>query len=170
MITPAYATTMAQYNKWMNESQYRICAELTDEERKGDRGASYRSIHGTLNHLLLGDRLWMGRLTGTPFAVSSLDAELYHDFEELRREREKTDQQIEEWMGSLTEEALSLPLRFTSLTFGREHVIATWVAVVHFFNHQTHHRGQLTTLLHQIGTDFGLVDLVWLPGIELKSL
>ena|SRR5579871_170165 len=170
MITPAYAVLMTQYNRWMNESLYGICGSLTDEERKQDQGASYRSVHGTLNHLLLGDRLYLGRFTGEPFRVRSLEEELYSDFPTLCQERAKTDQQIEAWTQTLTEEALTLPLRFESVTYRREHIFPLWIVVVQFFNHQIHHRGQLTTLLNQVGVDFGKVDLIWMPGTELSSL
>ena len=70
--------TMAHYNRWMNERLYAVCAEIPDGERRRDRGAFFKSIHGTLNHLLLGDRLWMGRFLDRPFTVDSLDQELLH--------------------------------------------------------------------------------------------
>ena len=71
-------------NRWMNHKLHTVCEGVPDEKRKQDMGAFFRSIHGTLNHLLLGDRLWMGRFTGTEFPVESLDQELYSDFKELR--------------------------------------------------------------------------------------
>ena len=141
--------TMARYNRWMNERVYERCEKLPDAERKTDRGAFFRSIHGTLNHLLLGDRLWLSRFLSREFRVSTLADELYADFAELRRERAKTDAEILEWVETLDEG--SFPL---------------WFAVQHFFNHQTHHRGQVTTLLMQAGVDPGVTDLLWLPGME----
>jgi len=66
-----YARTMARYNSWMNTRLYDCCAAIPDAERKRDVGAFFKSIHGTLNHLLLGDRVWMGRFTGKPFVVKS---------------------------------------------------------------------------------------------------
>jgi uncharacterized damage-inducible protein DinB len=63
-------TTMARYNRWMNERLYECCSRLPDEARKRDMGAFFKSIHGTLNHLLLADRVWLGRFTGKPFVVS----------------------------------------------------------------------------------------------------
>ena len=63
MIAPAYCQLMARYNRWMNERLYALCAGLDDDERKRDRGAFFGSIHGTLNHLLWGDRMWLGRFT-----------------------------------------------------------------------------------------------------------
>jgi len=170
-MTPSgdYIRTMSRYNQWMNESLFRVCAEMPDAERKADVGASYRSIHGVLNHQLLGDRLWLSRFQKTTFAPASLSQELYADFDELWSERRKTDAEIERWareMAALSEAELSAPLTFFSVALQREATLSLWHAIVHFFNHQTHHRGQLTTLLNQAGRDFGLVDLLWLPGVE----
>jgi len=88
-----YATTMAAYNRWMNDRIYAACTALSDEERKRDVGVFFKSVHGTLNHLLLGDRVWMGRFTGVPFSVQSLDQELYAEFGELRAQRQRTDEE-----------------------------------------------------------------------------
>ena len=164
-----YCLTMARYNRWMNERLYRVCGEVPDSERKQDRGAFFRSIHGTLNHLLLGDRIWMGRFKGHPFEVRSLDQELYGDFEELRREREETDGEILDWVAGLSAAELAAPFSFRSIVQAGEHVYPLWVLVVHFFNHQTHHRGQLTALLAQVGCDYGVTDLISLPGARLRS-
>lgn len=156
--------TMALYNRWMNQRIYAVCAEIPDDERKRDRGAFFKSIHGTLNHLLLGDRLWLGRFKHRPFAVESLDEELYADFETLRAEREKTDAEIIEFIESLDEETLVQPLRFHTIVKPAEHVFAFQHVLLHFFNHQTHHRGQVTTLIKQAGYEPGVTDLMWLPG------
>ena len=101
------AQTMAAYNRWMNEKLYAACAELSDEERKLDRHAFFKSIHGTLNHILLADRVWFGRFIGKPFPMRSLDQELYADFADLRAERGSTDQDIEGWTQGLTDEQLA---------------------------------------------------------------
>jgi uncharacterized damage-inducible protein DinB len=163
---PRAARTMALYNRWMNERQYEQCARLSDEERKRDAGAFFKSIHGTLNHLLLGDRIWLGRFLGEPFAVKSLAQELCSDFGELRAERRKTDATIVEWTGSLTDRDLAGELSFTSVVNPKPRRYPLWFAVTHFFNHQTHHRGQLTTLLSQRGVDPGVTDLIWLPEMQ----
>src|SRR5687768_12957653 len=107
--------TLARYNRWMNERLYAVCEEIPDDERKQDRGAFFKSVHGILNHLLLADRIWLGRFTQVPFRPTSLDQELYSDFDELRRERAKTDDDIDAWVTALTEEALSGNLRYTSI-------------------------------------------------------
>ena len=93
-----WLTVSARYNRWMNEKLYRAAASLSDEARKRDLGAFFKSIHGTLNHLLLADRVWLSRFQGVPApegfmapGIRSLDQELYADFDDLRRERALTD-------------------------------------------------------------------------------
>jgi uncharacterized damage-inducible protein DinB len=156
---------MGAYNRWMNERLYEVCAGLSDEERKRDRGAFFASIHATLNHLLLGDRLWMGRFTKRPYDIEGLDQELFGDFGELRRERGKTDQAIIDWAETLTEDMLMASFEFQSFVNPKGRRCPLWVTTTHFFNHQTHHRGQLTTLLSQCQRDCGVTDLIWTPGL-----
>jgi uncharacterized damage-inducible protein DinB len=166
VITLPFARTMARYNAWMNERLYDCCERLSDSERRRDRGAFFKSIHGTLNHLLLADRVWMGRFTGQPCSVGSLADELYADFTELRKERGITDSAIAAWISSLTEEDLAGTLSYMSIVNPTERRYPLGFAIMHFFNHQTHHRGQLTTLLSQSGIDPGITDLIWLPGAD----
>ena len=162
---------LARYNRWMNQRLYTVAGELTDEERTRDMHAFFRSIHGTFNHLLLTDRAWLARFTGdrevatvtasngTRIAIRSLDQELFADFGELRRVRAETDSFIETWVETLTPERLAAPLAYRD-SKGHPHEHPLWWAVSHFFNHQTHHRGQVTTLLSQLGRDPGVTDLV----------
>lgn len=159
------ACVLAEYNAWMNDKLYAACATLDDAERKRDRGAFFGSIHRTLNHLLLADSVWMGRFDGKPFAFKGLDQELYEDFEELRARRSDMDERIGRWARGLTDAALCSKLEFTSAITKRTHAPTLWRVVLHFFNHQTHHRGQLTTLLSQAGVDYGVTDLFLLPGL-----
>ncbi len=155
--------TFARYNRWMNERLYEHCARLSDAQRKEDVGAFFKSIHGTLNHLLLADRVWLGRFTGRPFHADSLAQELYADFDELRSQRATTDDAIDAWVASLDLERLAADLSYTSLSNPAPRRFPLWIAAAHFFNHQTHHRGQLTTLLAQRGIDPGVTDLLALP-------
>ena len=164
MITPQYARTMARYNRWMNGKLYECCAGLDDAVRKEDAGAFFRSIHGTLNHLLVADRVWMGRFLGAVFVPTSLAQELHADFGDLRREREKMDEAIVAYADTLTEAALASTLDYTSISKPAPQSKALGLCVVHFFNHQAHHRGQLTTLLMQRGVDPGVTDLIALPS------
>ncbi len=171
MSSPVMLSALARYNRWMNEKLYELAAGLTDEDRKLDWGAFFRSIHGTFNHLLLADRIWLGRFhdgakpfesldaSGQAIPVKSLAQELYADFEMLRRERSATDRAILEWVGSLSEARLAAPFHYRSLNGVEQGHPLGWAAL-HFFNHQTHHRGQITTLLHQAGHDPGVTDLL----------
>lgn len=151
---------LAGYNQWMNERLFDACASLTDAQRKQDRGAFFRSIHGTLNHILLADRIWMARFLGETFPVRSLDQELYPDFEALRAARREMDEKICAWASALTSEKLDAELRYTSVSAPAPKRFPLRIAALHFFNHQTHHRGQATTLLSQCGVDVGVTDLI----------
>jgi uncharacterized damage-inducible protein DinB len=159
------AGLLAQYNTWMNDKLYAACANLDEAARKQDRGAFFGSIHRTLNHVLLADSVWMGRFEGKPFAFKSLDQELYASFDELRAGRVEMDERIGRWARGLTDAALDAKLEFTSAITKRTHAPTLWRVVLHFFNHQTHHRGQLTTLLSQAGVDYGVTDLFLMPGL-----
>lgn len=163
MLSPEYLQTMCRYNRWMNQKLYAVCATIPDEIRKADKGAFFRSMHGTLNHLLLTDRSWLARFVGEPVQYDSLAEELYSDFAELRAEREKTDTDIKQWVQALTAESLAGDLKFTTMSTGVTKLKPLWLCVIHFFNHQTHHRGQLTTLMEQSGYDSGVTDLAAMP-------
>ncbi|HEY7608245.1 MAG TPA: DinB family protein [Alphaproteobacteria bacterium] len=165
MITADYARTMARYNRWMNDALYAAAARLADAERKRDLGAFFKSLHGTLNHILVGDRLWMGRFTGEIVRFPSLAHEIAADFAELGRERAKTDAAIDAYAAALTPERLAKPLVYRTFLDPRDVSFPLGFALMHFFNHQTHHRGQATTLLMQLGVDPGITDLIALPGM-----
>jgi uncharacterized damage-inducible protein DinB len=165
MVTPDYCRLMARYNSWMNERVYALCAAMTDAERKRDRGAFFASIHGTLNHLLWADRMWLGRFAGPPCTHPQFGADMFADFEELREERGSTDRVMLEWADGVSPEWLAAALVYTSVVDRRTRRLHAAIAAVHMFNHGTHHRGQLTTLLKQAGVDPGVIDLPWVPGV-----
>lgn len=169
MNNPTYYTVMADYNQWMNQKLYEICERIPDSERKEDVGAFFKSIHGTLNHLLYGDRAWMGRFTNQPFYLSEFGWNMYSDFDQLKQARQEMDHKICRWVTTLTEDWLHQPFEYTSNVDRKTKVLPTWVLVTHMFNHQTHHRGQLTTLLKQKGYDPGVTDLPWLPTLASGS-
>jgi uncharacterized damage-inducible protein DinB len=152
-----YYTVMSTYNQWMNQKLYAVCADIPDVDRKLDRGAFFKSIHGTFNHILVADRIWLGRFTQQPFTVQ-LDKELYSDFSELRGQREQLDLIIIDWAQNLTPEWLTANLTYTNSS-GFTRTLPHWLLVTHMFNHQTHHRGQLTTILNQMGYEPGVTDL-----------
>lgn len=165
----AQAVTFAEYNKWMNEKLYDICSQIPATELKKDRGAFFKSIHGTLNHIMLGDKVWFGRFTEAPFKAEAFDQILHEDFPGLRKERKDLDDRILAWAGALSSEELNSEFNYQSLAGPEPRSCPLWVAVTHFFNHQTHHRGQITTLLCQSGLDIGATDLIALPGLVTTS-
>ena len=163
MITADHCHLMARYNRWMNGKIYGCCAEMSDAERKRDRGAFFGSIHATLNHIFYGDLAFMSRFTGDPPEPPELGVILHEDFEELRRAREALDAHIENWASALTAEWLGEILTFVSKVDGKEKTYARWVLVTHMFNHEIHHRGQITTLVSQMGVDIGSTDITFMP-------
>ena len=165
MITPDYCLLMARYNRWMNERLSALLAEFDDAERKRDRNAFFGSMHGTLNHLLWGDRMWLGRFIDEPCTAPAFGADMFADFAELAREREVTDRKILAWAGAVSSDWLAGTIVYTSRVDGRTREMARSVAAMQLFNHGTHHRGQLTTLIRQAGRDPGVTDLPWLPGV-----
>ena len=165
MISVDYCRLLARYNRWMNERLYAAAGELTVAERERDRGAFFGSIHRTLNHILWGDRTWLGRFTGTPFGVAAYGADMHGDFATLAAERERADTAILDWAGGLAPEWLASTLEYRAASDGRLRRLPAWVAAAHLFQHATHHRGQVSTLLKQAGKDPGVTDLPYLPGV-----
>jgi uncharacterized damage-inducible protein DinB len=161
-----HVSAMARYNTWMNQRLYELCSQIPDADRKRDMRAYFKSIHGTLNHILLADRIWMGRFQGIPYVFETLADELYPDYEELKLERTKEDERIEAWVRGLTNSDLARDLAYVSKVNPKPRRYPLWFAVSHFFNHQTHHRGQVTTLLMQLGVDLGITDMIWLPEFQ----
>jgi uncharacterized damage-inducible protein DinB len=164
MIDRDHGVLMARYNQWMNRKLYAACAQLTDAQRKENRGAFFGSIHATLNHLLFGDTVWMHRFTGRPLEGLHTHMEFHPELEALREMREVFDREIIDWASKLTPEWLAADFAYTSVSTRITHTKPAWVLVTHMFNHQTHHRGQVTTLLSQMGVDVGVTDL---PAMEL---
>ena len=165
MIDADHARLMAVYNRWMNERLYALCDGLSDEERKRDRGAFFGSIHATLDHVVYGDLSFLSRMTGDPPEVPPLGELLHPDWEVLRAIRKTLDVRLVSWADGLLPAWLEAPHTFTSSVDGRTRRVPTWVLVVHLFNHQIHHRGQVTTLLSQLGLDVGPTDLPFMPGV-----
>jgi uncharacterized damage-inducible protein DinB len=140
----------AGYNAWCNERLFVAAAALSDADYRADRGAFFKSVHGTLNHLLVADRIWMKRFTGVGEQPPSLDAILYDDFEALRAARQSQDTLISRYIGRLSDDDLNRPIRYRTLVNPQTLEQALAPALDHFFNHQTHHRGQAHALLSSI--------------------
>jgi uncharacterized damage-inducible protein DinB len=152
--------TLAGYNRWANGLIYGAAAALADADYRADRGAFFRSVHGTLNHILVGDRIWLNRFTGEGVPPAALDAILFDDFAALRSAREAEDERIVRWIGGLTPEALDGPFRYVRAADGKRYEQQLGPALDHFFNHQTHHRGQVHALLTGLTGEAPSLDLV----------
>ena len=168
VIDPAYAQRMARYNAWMNDKLYAACEALSDEERKADRGAFFKSIHSTLNHLLWGDSMWLARFTkGTALEMAApktgIGVDLHEDWNALNAARVAMDADIIAWAATLDTDWLRSDFSWYSGLTKSTRTKPAWLLVTHLFNHQTHHRGQVTTLLSQRGIDPGETDLMLMP-------
>jgi uncharacterized damage-inducible protein DinB len=161
MITPAYIRTMAAYNAEMNRRLYSAAARLPDGERRLPRGAFWGSIHGTLCHILWGDRQWMSRFDNWPKPATPIkeSAGMIDDFADLMRERERADGQITSWAHQVDDPWLDADLKWFSGAANREITAQKRLLVAHFFNHQTHHRGQAHAMLTAAGQETGDTDL-----------
>lgn len=164
-LTPQGVQAFAAYHRWMNGRVYARCADLSDAERKADRGAFFRSIHGTLNHLLYGDLNWFGRFADGRSRAEDRNVILHERFEDMRDARVALDAEMKAWAEGLSQAWLDAPFDYRS-SGGEARRYPAWMLVLHMFNHQTHHRGQLTTLMTQAGLDVGDTDLTLLPALD----
>ena len=155
----------------MNQRQYSASEKLTATQLAEDRGAFFKSVIGTLNHILIGDIVWLKRFALHPSGSSplahvseldnptSLSAILFEDLGLLKTEREKIDEIIINWIKQLSDNDLNDCLSYTNMS-GKRFTRPLGSLIDHLFLHQVHHRGQVTTLLSQFGVDFGETDLV----------
>lgn len=171
MPTCSDVILMAAYNRWMNAKVYAAAGRLPAHELAADRHAFFGSIIGTLNHIVVADTIWLHRLAAHPsnHAVldpvrrmprpAALDLVLFGDLHALENHRQMLDEVIIDWAASLTEADLRHVLSYANMK-GVPARKRFSNLVMHFFNHQTHHRGQVTTLLFQAGQDVGVTDLL----------
>ncbi len=165
MIDAAYVRRMARYNRWQNESLYGAANRLSEAERRRDRGAFFGSIHATLAHLVWADRLWLARFEQTPPPTPTMAEGLaaFPTWPSLQDARVACDAEIVRWADALTPDGLAGDLTYYSMSAHREISGLRWVFVAHFFNHQTHHRGQAHCLLTQCGLKLQDTDLQLMP-------
>jgi uncharacterized damage-inducible protein DinB len=166
MISPAYAQMMARYNRWQNHSLYTAADGLTDAERRKDRGAFFKSIHATLNHILWADAMWMSRVSDAPKpTVGISDSDAYCDnWEMLKQERIALDERLIAWADRLDEAWLSADLCWRPATRQTDMARPRWRVVAHIFNHQTHHRGQVHAMLTAAGARPEATDLIMMEA------
>ena len=151
---------LATYNAWVNRRLYDAVARLPDAAYRADRGAFFGSLHGTLNHLLIADLIWMHRFTGEGDEPKELDAILFEDFGALTRAREAVDARIVGYVESLDEARLGGSVRYRSTRTPAEIEQELTPLLLHFFNHQTHHRGQAHCLLTEFTGEAPSFDLL----------
>jgi uncharacterized damage-inducible protein DinB len=150
--------TLARYNTIANQRLYAVCATLSDLEYRKERFGSFGSIHRTLNHILLGDRVWMERFEGAETRTPPLGMILYDDFESLRTAREHEDARIEIFMNALTPDLLDREIHYVN-SAGLAFADPAPLVMDHLFNHQTHHRGQAHTMLSHAGVQPPSLDM-----------
>jgi uncharacterized damage-inducible protein DinB len=165
MIDPAYVQRMARYNRWQNANLYGVADTLSDEERRRERGAFFGSIHKTLSHLLWADQIWMSRFAGTPRPQGGIpeSVSLFPDWDGLKRERAAFDETIVGWAEKLERSWLEGDLTWYSGGMKRDMTKPKWQLVMHFLNHETHHRGQVHCMLTQAGAKPYTTDLMAMP-------
>lgn len=141
----------AAYNAWANARLYDAATALNDFERKREvKPAYFKSLHGTLNHILAADRIWLRRLTGEGEAPAALDAELFADFSALRQAREAEDRRIAAYVDALEPDGFDRTVDYANMR-GDSKSLPLGLVLTHLFNHQTHHRGQAAAVLRQLG-------------------
>lgn len=152
---------MARFNAWVNGRVFDAVAQLSDAAYREDRGAYFGSIHRTLNHILVVDRLWCGRIEGVDHGIAALDQILYDDFRSLRAAREAEDARFIALVEGLDDARLAAPVTYRPIlgdgeaeTVRADHILLT------LYNHQTHHRGQVHCMLTQAGVTPPPLDLV----------
>jgi uncharacterized damage-inducible protein DinB len=167
VIDPGYVRTMAAYNAWQNKNIYDSASRLPESQLTADRGAFFKSISQTLNHILWADEMWLHRLTGRAKpAASSIEAGLgqYAAWQDLKVARNNLDSVIERWASGITPPDLTGDLNWVSGATGQAMTTPRTVAIMHMFNHQTHHRGQVHAILTGFGIKPGPTDLPFMTS------
>lgn len=157
----AHFRTFAGYNAWANRRLYDACAALPVEEYQRPRASFFGSIHATLNHILVGDRLWNGRLTGNlAIGITALNQILYPDLATLRAAREAEDKGLIAFLEGRDDAWLEGMLDYRNMA-GETRQDPLRIVMAHIFNHQTHHRGQVHGLLSQTAVPPPPLDLIY---------
>jgi len=160
---------LARYNRWANQLLYEAATNLPDTSYREDRGAFFKSMEGTLNHLLVTDRIWMHRFTGEGDAPYRLDTILFHDLSLLRGARMAEDNRIVSYADSLDETKLNGVIKYRRVSTPDEHTQPLWPALAHLFNHQTHHRGQAHAILTGLTGKAPELDLLFFQRLRERG-
>ena len=168
-MTPAdHYRMFGHYNAWANGRLYDAASRLTAEQYRADRGAFFRSVHGTLNHLLVTDRIWMQRFTGEGDAPDRLDAILFESFEELRAACEAEDRRIVRFVDGLDDRRIAGTIKYRRVSSPEQFEQQLAPTLAHWFNHQTHHRGQVHVLLTGLVGQAPELDLLYFQRLSAK--
>ncbi|GAC1336011.1 MAG: DinB family protein [Bradyrhizobium sp.] len=160
MSSAAHYRMFGHYNAWANGRLYEAAARLAPEQYRADRGAFFKSVHGTLNHLLVTDRIWMRRFTGEGDAPNRLDAILFETFDQLRAARVAEDRRIVGFVDGLDDGRIAGTFKYRRVSSPQEIEQQLASALAHWFNHQTHHRGQVHALLTGLLGEAPEIDLL----------
>ena len=158
-MATSYFAMFAAYNRWANERLYEAARKLPEEEYRRPRGAFFGSLHGTLNHLLLADRIWMRRFTGEGPLYTQLDEILFDEFGALEAARQVEDERIIAYVDSLETSDLDETFTYRTVVNPVDITQPRRTALAHFFNHQTHHRGQAHCLVTEIAGNAAMPSL-----------
>jgi uncharacterized damage-inducible protein DinB len=169
MTPTAHFLMFARYNAWANSLVYEAAAQLSVEQYRADRGAFFRSVHGTLNHLLVTDLIWMQRFSGEGEAPERLDAILFETLDELRVAREAEDRRIVGFVEVLDDERLAGTIRYRRVSSPEQIEQQLAPALAHWFNHQTHHRGQVHALLTGLLGQAPALDLLYFQRLSARQ-
>jgi uncharacterized damage-inducible protein DinB len=168
-MTPlAHYRMFGHYNEWANGRLYDAAAQLSDEQYRADRGAFFKSVHGTLNHLLVTDRIWMQRFTGEGSAPDRLDTILFESFDELRAAREAEDRRITDYVDGLDDARIAGTIKYRRISTPEQFEQPLAPALAHWFNHQTHHRGHVHALLTGLVGKAPELDLLYFQRLQAK--
>jgi uncharacterized damage-inducible protein DinB len=151
---------LAAYHLWAFETLYEALLPLVDARYRADCGLFFHSIHGTLNHLLVADCVWFGRVIGQPFTVSGLDAELETDRAKLEQAIYTHSARWHDWLAARNAAELGAMLEYSNMS-GTRFAQETTTLLLHVFNHATHHRGQISAAITAAGLDAPEMDLIW---------
>jgi uncharacterized damage-inducible protein DinB len=169
MNLTAHYQMFGHYNAWANGRLYAATALLGTERYRADRGAFFKSVHGTLNHLLATDRIWMRRFTGEGDVPDRLDAVLFEAFDELRAAREAEDRRIISYLDGLDDDRIAGTIKYRRVSSPELFEQQLAPALAHWFNHQTHHRGQVHALLTGLTGEAPELDLLFFQRLVAKQ-
>ena len=154
-------TRFAAYNRWANQRLFDAASQLSDDQYRQDTQVFFKSMQGTLNHILVADTVWMSRFQKTDHGITGLDQLLHEDHESLTSARLQMDQRIADYVATLDQPTLDAEFTYSPVTLPEPVTMQLNIALSHMFNHQTHHRGHAHGVLTRLGADAPPLDLIY---------